>query len=183
MKSPFPPFRKAWTIDATYLFRKLQRRSDDWITTKLEKGLPVPCDLISRKAITASDVVKPTRGCNGVTKFPKSLKNLAVFIQWKVRSLKYTSPCVCMSSLWYFFPHQRDEFHNHCKFSESFGRCKGCCIKKATATSEEAQWLTSLPKLLNCWFIIYRLVLYCWIHNGWCVCIALLRLLVLNNST
>ena len=53
---------------------KLQRRSDDWITTKLEKGLPVPCDLISRKAITASDVVKPTRGCNGVTKFPKSLK-------------------------------------------------------------------------------------------------------------
>ena len=51
-------------------------------TTKNESGLPIPSDLISRKAITASDVVKPTRGCNGVTKFPKSQKKkLAVFIQ------------------------------------------------------------------------------------------------------
>ena len=38
--------------------------------------------------------------------------------------------------------------HTDCKFSESFGRCKGCCIKKATATPVEAQWLTSLPKHL-----------------------------------
>ena len=64
-------------------------------TTKNESGLPIPSDLISRKAITASDVVKPTRKCNGVTKFPKSLKKIGSFYSMK-SSLAQIHITMCM---------------------------------------------------------------------------------------
>ena len=40
------------------------------------------------------------------------------------------------------FPHQKDRFFIlHCKISESFRKCKWFA-KKATAASEEVQWLS-----------------------------------------
>ena len=70
-------------------------------TTKNESGLPIPSDLISRKAITASDVVKPTRGCNGVTNLFGLFLKFADFISIKkVRSrMLHITMCMYVFSL------------------------------------------------------------------------------------
>ena len=121
---------------------KLQRRSDDWITAKLEKGLPVPCDLISRKAITASDVVKPTRKCNGVTKFPKSLKKIGSFYSMKKSLAQVTHHHVYLYVFFYpsRFRFGRRNSHIFCKFNESFGRYKGCLHKKTATPGKDGSF-------------------------------------------
>ena len=57
MKSPFPPLEGVNHRRNIFVLVKLQRRTDDWITSKLEWVPLLPSDLSSRKAITASSVV------------------------------------------------------------------------------------------------------------------------------
>ena len=91
-------------------------------TTKNESGLPIPSDLISRKAITASDVVKPTRKCNGVTKFPKSLKKIGSFYSMKKSLAQVTHHHVYKYVFFYpsRFRSGRRNSHIFCKYNESF---------------------------------------------------------------